>query len=789
MADTQALAEAARQREQEAAWKDAADLWRECIWRSADDEHRPAWCAAYGRALLEDGRTLHAIAVLDRAVKLYPDAAACRSNLALAYARAGAPDLAAPVWAELLARFAEHPDRRWWLPSSAYGLLELGQLELAEEAGLRTVADYPESAAGHAVLSVIAERRFHWAQALAHVEKALQLCTPSEHAGLVVSKLRILGEMGAAKDCAKILGDELRRTPDHPLLLAAAAELSTRQGPLAEAKQRWDACIAQSPDAPEGYLGKSALQRATGEPAAAAALLREACARWPGLISLRQALAETCAQLRDMEGARREWAVAEQLAPLSVFRLWAQCGFLGSIGAGDEAEAMLARREASGRVLWRGRFEYAKSARELDRALACLDEMRKASATEAVLTLADAEIRSWRQDAEDLEQAEASLRAILAVSPAAVRVADLLARVLVLLDKPEDALRLVSGIPAADTRRAAGELRLWSDVHRAEWRAAATRWKRLAGDFFLPALHLPRAELRVIGGKFKPSASGGVLAMSVLRNERPRLQGFLDHHRQMGVEGFVLIDNGSSDGSDAFLAAQPDVLLYATDDSYAQSQYGARWLNQLIDLHGKGWVVYVDADERLVFPGSEKRSLSNLVGYMSDRGEQVLAGVMIDMFPRHAGEPGPVAHDWFDPLRIRASVQCPFIEAAGGARRRLFGTTVTLSKAPLINAGAGVRYLTSHATTPARVSAVTAGLLHYHLDYLFDASNVQRLKDEVARAEHSDHAVDRRRSLAIMHALSGADLKGPHSQRYRNSAQLLRLGLIATTKEFEERSG
>lgn len=789
MAEIEALAEAARQREQEAAWQDAAELWRECIWRSAEHEDRPLWCAAYGRALLEGGRTLHAISVLRRAVMLYPDTADCRSTLALAYARAEAPDLAAPIWAELLANFTTHADRRWWLPASAYGQLELGQLELAEQAGLKTIAEYPEATGGHAVLSVIAERRFRWAQALEHVERALKVCSASEYTGLMVSKLRILGEMGAAKDCATILEDELRRSPDHPQLLAAAAELATRQGPLADASQRWDSCIAQSPDAPEGYLGKSALQRATGEPAAAAALLRQACDRWPTRISLRQALAETCAQLRDMEEARRQWAMAERLGPLSIFRLWAQCAFLGSIGADDEAEAMLARREASGRVLWRGRFEYAKAARELDRSLACLEDMTSASPTEAVLVLADAEIRSWRQDVGDLEKAAASLRAILAQSPAAVRVAELLARVLVLLGEPADAVRLVAGIPAADTRRSTGELRLWSDVHHGDWRGAATRWKKIASDFFMPALHLRKAELRAVGSKFKPASSRGLLAISVLRNERPRLQGFLDHHRGLGVDGFVLIDNGSSDGSTEFLAAQPDVLLYATDDSYAQSQYGARWLNQLLDLHGKGWVVYADADERLVFPGSESRPLSDLVGYMSGRGEQVLPGVMIDMFPRHAGQSGPVVHDWFDPLRIRASVQCPFIEAAGGARRRLFGTTVTLSKAPLIDAGAGVRYLTSHATTPARVSAVTAGLLHYHLDYLFDPSNVQRLKDEVARAEHSDHAVDRRRSLAIMHALSGADLKGPHSQRYKNSAQLLRLGLIATTKEFEEGSG
>lgn len=789
MADIDALVEAARQREREAAWQDAANLWRECIWRTPDHDDRAHWCAAYGRALLESGQSLRAIEFLSRATRLYPDNAACLSNLALAYARSDAHDRASRAWADLLARFGDHPDRRWWLPASAYSLVELGDLDQAEDAGRETVARYPEAAGGHAVLSVIAERRFRWTQALEEVEQALQLCSTTERVHLMVSKLRILGEMGQAKACQSTLRDELHASQDHPQLLAAAAEFATRQGPLADARQRWDACISAFPEAPEGYLGKAALQRATGEVEEAAALLRDACARWPGRLAPRQALAETYAQMRNMDSARREWAEAERMAPLSVFRLWSQCAFLGSIGAEDEAEALLARRESSGRVLWRGRFEYAKAARELDRALACLKEMRDASPSEAVLALADAEIRSWRQDEGDLEAAADILRAIFAQSADAVRVAELLVRVLVLLGEPEDAARVVAAIPAADTRRSVAEVRLWTEVQTGDWRAAMKRWKKISDGFFLPALHLRKAELRVLGDKFKPASSGGVLAMSVIRNERPRLQEFLDHHRALGVDGFVLVDNGSHDGSDAFLAAQPDVLLYATDDSYAQSQYGARWLNQLIDLHGRGWVLYADADERLVFPGSESRSLTDLTGYMSARGEQVLPGVMIDMFPRHAGETGPVAHDWFDPLRIRSSVTCPFIEAAGGARRRLFGTTVTLSKAPLINAGAGVRYLTSHATTPAQVSAVRAGLLHYHLDYLFDPSNVQRIRDEVARAEHSDHAVDRRRSLAIMHALSGADLKGPHSQRYKNSAQLQKLGLIATTKEFEATYG
>jgi len=777
------VAAAARQMQEQGNHQQAALLWRQCMTTAPAHRDRRRWMASCAKSLFSCGRYARAFAMARRLARLFPERPDGLACLAQFYQKAGAHDRAVPVWLDLIARFPEAEDRRWWLPAAAFSLIDMGDYEAAERLCAEVIAAFPSSTAGYNAQAAVWERRFAWERALDSITRGLEQCREDERAGFIVSKARILAEMGKVSDSAEVLREELARSPDNIRLLAASAELAKAQGPTAEALDLWRRCLATHPDAPEACRGMASMLRSIGDTAGARDLLADACARFPQQAALQQALAEACAQYRDMEGARRAWEEACHLSPLSIYRLWGQCAFLGACGARDEAEALLARRRATGRVLWRGRYEYAKAARELTEALACLSELRAASPSDAVLAYAEAEIRSWRQDAGDLERAAEVLRSLLAASPSGVRVKALLARVMVLLDDPGAAEALVEDLPAEEQRRTVAEARLWEVAQRDDWGAAGGYWRALEDRFFLPALHLPAADLRLAAGRFTPPAQGGILAISIVRNELPRLEGFLNHHRRLGVDGFLIVDNASQDGTADYLAAQHDVRLYTTEESFSQSQFGMRWLNQVIDMHAKGWVLYADADERLVFPGSERRSLAQLTGHLAAHGEQVVPGVMLDMFPGAGGQ------DWFDPPILRPSMNCPFVEAAGGARRRLFGTTVMLSKAPLINAAAGVRYLGSHHTTPAPVSRVTAALLHHHLDYLFDPRHVARMADEASRAEHSDHAVDRRRTLAMAKGLRQEDLRGPSSLAYSGTAQLLELGLIKTCKSFEDAAG
>jgi hypothetical protein len=62
-----------------------------------------------------------------------------------------------------------------------------------------------------------------------------------------------------------------------------------------------------------------------------------------------------------------------------------------------------------------------------------------------------------------------------------------------------------------------------------------------------------------------------ILAFATLRNERARLPQFLDHHRALGVDHFLIVDNESDDGTPDFLCGQPDVSLWHAAGSYKQA--------------------------------------------------------------------------------------------------------------------------------------------------------------------------------------------------------------------------
>ena len=59
----------------------------------------------------------------------------------------------------------------------------------------------------------------------------------------------------------------------------------------------------------------------------------------------------------------------------------------------------------------------------------------------------------------------------------------------------------------------------------------------------------------------------------VVRNEKLRLPSTLRHHRSLGVRRFFALDNGSTDGTLDYLCGEPDVHVFSTSSSYAESNY------------------------------------------------------------------------------------------------------------------------------------------------------------------------------------------------------------------------
>lgn len=287
-----------------------------------------------------------------------------------------------------------------------------------------------------------------------------------------------------------------------------------------------------------------------------------------------------------------------------------------------------------------------------------------------------------------------------------------------------------------------------------------------------------------------------ILAFAVIRDEAERLPHFLDHHRNLGVRHFLVVDNGSQDGGDRWLAEQADVSLWQTTGSYRASRFGLDWLNGLLMRHGAGhWCLTLDADELLVYPDHDSRDLRALTAWLDGRGVEAMAAMMLELYPAgplsqagHVAGHDPIAAlPYFDPDGYDRSPMSRYahVSIRGGPRRRVFfadrpDLAPHLHKVPLIRWHWRFAYLSStHLALPVRLNEgfsrpdlPTGALLHTKfLPQILTRSGIER-----QRAEHFTHPD---RYGAYYDGLAADPvLWFEGSARYEGAAQLERLGLM-----------
>lgn len=251
---------------------------------------------------------------------------------------------------------------------------------------------------------------------------------------------------------------------------------------------------------------------------------------------------------------------------------------------------------------------------------------------------------------------------------------------------------------------------------------------------------------------------GDIFAFSCIRNEAVRLPFFLDHHRRLGVTHFLIVDNGSDDGSTDLLAAQPDVSLWTTGASYKASRFGVDWLTWLQIEYGHGhWCLTVDADELLIYPYWDSRDLRALTHWLDRQGRPMFGAMMLDLYPQgpvadhpyRAGEDPLDTLQWFDPSGYGIRIQQPMrnLWIQGGPRARRFfdpdpRRAPTLNKVPLVKWHWRYAYVNStHSLLPPRLNRIydtdggeaPSGLL-LHTKFLNTV--VTRAAEEKVRGEH-----------------------------------------------------
>lgn len=337
--------------------------------------------------------------------------------------------------------------------------------------------------------------------------------------------------------------------------------------------------------------------------------------------------------------------------------------------------------------------------------------------------------------------------------------------------------------------------------------------------------------MRVVGAPPEPAA-GEVVGVMVARNEALRIGAAIRHARRLGIGPVIVIDNLSSDDTRAVATSLPRVSVIEAPESYTGSGYGIDWINAVLDRFARGhWALMFDADELLVFPGSElENSLPLLCAHLDSLGAEGLRTIMLDCFPGgplHATRYRPEqelleAAPWFEPPKLwrEAAPNFPYVAEYGGIRERLFfpnaapgrplravyqklynlgwrlpmlrqarwfqraapGRPPNLTKVPLVRWRDGTRFLTAHSVTPLAMAPRQPSGVLLHFKFLQDFHD--RVVDAVRRKAHFDGSVEYRRYLAALRRDPDVTLRSARSLRYAGTDQLVRLGLMHDTPEW-----
>lgn len=252
------------------------------------------------------------------------------------------------------------------------------------------------------------------------------------------------------------------------------------------------------------------------------------------------------------------------------------------------------------------------------------------------------------------------------------------------------------------------------------WHKYRLRWKRRR---FLFRVWRKRKELTAVADRTDQIRSDAILAFATVRNEIIRLPHFLDHYRKLGISHFLIVDNGSDDGTAAYLAEQSDVSLWSTTHSYRLARFGVDWLGWLQWQYGHNhWCLTADADELLIYPDYQNRDLRSLTTWLDGQGQASFGALMLDLYPKGSlqaaqytpGDDPIETLNWFDPGNYRTQLHRYYGNhwIQGGVRERVFfadepARAPTLNKTPLVRWHWRYAYVSStHQILPAHLHDV-----------------------------------------------------------------------------------
>ena len=317
-----------------------------------------------------------------------------------------------------------------------------------------------------------------------------------------------------------------------------------------------------------------------------------------------------------------------------------------------------------------------------------------------------------------------------------------------------------------------------------------------------------------------------VTAFAIVKNEMYFIRSFLDHHRKLGVEQFIILDDQSSDGTRELLVAQHDCLVIESPYSFGEPvtlpgpggeqrmRAGVAFKSLIPRQYLAGrYGLYLDADEYLVLPAGVA-SVGELFAILERHDVRSVAAGLIDFFPAavtdlDAARDLPTAaamlgaYPYFDAVPLLGSKpDRPWPAKVGkGATARLFRKhrvrlvppamrraprwlnrlmpykypTSSVLKTPVVRWDPGVAYLNSHRANVPASDRVLLGLAH--LKFTHDLA--RRIDYALASKAYTRGSEKYLWYAQLLEAMRQGDpsFLGPQSRRYTAPADLADAGL------------
>ena len=190
-----------------------------------------------------------------------------------------------------------------------------------------------------------------------------------------------------------------------------------------------------------------------------------------------------------------------------------------------------------------------------------------------------------------------------------------------------------------------------------------------------------------------------VILISCVKNDLSRIRKVYSHHKSIGINYMVFVDNMSDDGTREWLLDQ-DVDVFQIDEEYHAGRKAA-WVKEVQDIYGYDrWYLIVDSDELFSYVGMEEHSIKELTEYARENGIKRVRSMLLDMYSDHEAYENrmPMSdfdkeYCYFDKDTYYMARDCRGEMLRGGPRKRVFfnknGYDNPLTKYPLIYADEG----------------------------------------------------------------------------------------------------